>query len=228
MRTRVAMYSHASRKEIREQSIRDFANVGLEPTTVRVQTEPPKQLRNRQNAWTTLKEAYGGNPVLLLEDDTYPAYSLPDWVRYLEATEDRVVTLYASARHFYPPDLLPTKKRLTPRIETIPRLRVWYGSQALWIPPNEAERILADAYFIDPTLATWEVALGREGGPWDRALREHLTHNNRTMGLAVPNVVQHRAPPSVVHRTQERTDSPTFDAHARPPESPTEAAQAPF
>lgn len=208
------MYSHARRKDIRAESLRAFDAVGLPVDHVRVQTAPPSQPENRKNAWRALQDAFDGSDILLLEDDVIPADTLGGWLAYLQAREDRPVSLFASARHFYPPDSL---KDRTSRVVTLQSLRAWYGSQAVYMPARIVERVLADPAFLDPELAPWEKATRGAGGPFDRAFREHLQGHGEAMGLTIPNVVQHRAPPSVVQRDSARPTSPYFDTDAPPP-----------
>lgn len=219
--TVVAIYSHESRKAIREQTIADFAEVGLTPSVVKVQTDPPSQLANRLNAYFTLRMAtnmHPGKPVLLLEDDVIPARTLPAWLAYLEAHEERVVTLYTQAQHFLPAGTLPTKGHPRSQVGTLEALHAFHGSQALWIPPKRGAAILADGRFTNPKHEAWERALRRSpGGPWDRTLREHLIDHDETMGVAIPNVVEHRAPPSVVNRPHKRPTSVCFSPEAPPP-----------
>lgn len=213
--TTIAIYSHASRKEERERTIREFARVGLPPDVVRVEDGAPSQLANRRNAYQAIREAYWGRPVLLLEDDTTPARTLPAWLKHLKRHERRVTALYAYAHHFYPPDSIPPRAS---RVATLQNLHAFYGAQAIWFPAARAVEVIAEPGFLQPDRLPADHRMRRSpGDPWDRALREHLLERGHEMGLAVPNVVQHRAPKSIVNRKGSSPPSDTFDENAPAP-----------
>lgn len=208
--TNIAIFSHYTRKTELEKTIAELATVGLKPDVVQVQEEAPAQYRNRRNAFAALKAAFVGNPVLVLEDDVTPAETLPAWLDYLERTEDHVVTLYGCVGKFYAGKTREMVENhgtpRTSRVEWVPATRTFYGSQALWIPASEAEAILADKLF---TLHEHEPY-----GPWDHAIRTHLVARGRRLRITIPNVIQHRAPPSVINRPGSHK-SPIF--HPLPP-----------
>ncbi len=216
MNTTIAIYSHATRKQVRDATIHDLRHVGLEPEVITIQDASPSQIANRRNAYTALVKAYDGNPVLMLEDDVKPNAHLAAWLTWLERYSTTVTTLYAPVGKFYNPAIRPFVEAgtLPPRhlhgLYTLQGLRGWYGAQAVWIPTQHAEAIINDKLFTIHEHAPY--------GPWDHAIRSHLQTHQQTMNLVVPNIIQHRAPRSVVHRTGPRHTTRIFSVAEIPPE----------
>jgi len=209
--TVVVMFTHASRLDARTRTIRAFASVGCPVAHVQMQYESPKQARNRLNALAAVRAGariardIEASAILVIEDDVMPASTLADWLAFLEATEDRVVTLYCpnfiSART-HPPGLrrwaIGNGRAPASRVVTAQALPQWWGSQALWVPLRVADGIIAD-----PAFAVHE----RGHGPWDITLRHHLLARGESLGMTVPNIVQHQhvrnliAPRKPVHKS---------------------------
>lgn len=216
MNTTVAIYSHSTRTKARDATVADLRNIGIEPDVITIQDAPPNQIANRHNAYRALGKAYDGAPVLMLEDDVIPNDHLVEWIEWLELHAPGVVTLYAPVGKFYTPDLRSfVEHSVIPRVgmhglAPLLGLRGWYGAQAVWIPTITAERMLSDKLFTIFEHAPY--------GPWDHAIRMHLQTHQEDMHITIPNIVQHRAPPSVVNRTGPRHTTPIFDRAARPPE----------
>ena len=220
--TVVVMFSHVSRESVREVTIREFARVGCPVAHVELQVKPPRQARNRRNAWCALRHAarevapfVGARGVLVIEDDVTPAETLPEWLAYLEAHEERPVSLYcpsivAVERH--PPGLRRWAKGHgappTSRVVDMQNQRVWWGSQAVWFPLEWA-RIISD---------DWRFGIHERGlGPWDYAIRAVFTERGATLGLAVPNVVQHRGERNVINPRKQTHKSASFLSAAPAP-----------
>jgi len=214
--TTIAIYSHKSRAKVLDKTVAYLRDVGLEPDVINIQTAEPNQVQNRLNAFGALAKAFNGNPVLVLEDDIIPSPYLRDWIEWLEATSLHVTSLYACVGKFYNSEVRPFVEAQQPvpahlhGLYELQGLRGWYGAQAVWIPEDAAEDILADKDF---RIHEWHPY-----GPWDHALRRHLIEAHKPMMLTVPNIVQHQAPSSVVNRTGPRHTTPIFDAAALPPE----------
>ena len=219
--TVVSLYSHASRLDARTRTIRAFAAVGCPVAHVQMQYEPPKQVRNRLNARAGLAAGVriardiNATGVLLIEDDVLPASTLAGWLAHLEAHEDRVVTLYC-------PDLISVRthpaglrrwavgngRPPTSRVVTARDLPVWWGAQALWFPLAIADGVLADERFK---------LFERADGPWDIALRHHMVALGMTLGMTVPNVVQHQPVRNLITPRKALHRSVAFLATAPPP-----------
>lgn len=217
MNTTVAIYSHKSRSAILDKTVEDLRDVGIEPSVINVQQGNPSQIANRRNAHNALVKAFNGNPVLVLEDDVIPNRYLVDWIEWLESTAQQVVTLYAPVGKFYTQPVRNVVEaganvplHMT-GLYTLQGLRGWYGAQGVWIPTRIAENMIADRLFALHEHEPY--------GPWDHAIRRHLQDRDDEMLVVVPNVLQHRAPPSVVNRSGRRHTTPIFDLAARPPES---------
>lgn len=221
-RSAVAIYSHALRAEVLAGTIAAFEAVGVPPDVVQVQTAAPRQVLNRLNAREAIKRALEEHVrprdlpgILLLEDDVRPASTLAAWLGAIEATQDRPVTLYAGLDRFYPHRIAravaigdrPAKRSEIVTIDAENRRR-WWGSQAVWIPTELAEIIVRDA-----RIAAHERTLG----PFDHALRALLAERGATLGLAVPNVVQHLEERNLVAPTKRPTRSATFQQDAPAP-----------
>jgi len=219
--TVVTMFSHVSRETERAQTIKDFARVGCPVAHVQLQETAPRMRENRRNAAAALRagvrtaveaDAVG---VLLVEDDVDPADSLAEWLTHLEAHSDHITTLYVpdqAAATTYPQRLArvargerkPRKSELVPVV----RLKEWWGSQALWFPLDLAYEVASDA----------RMQMHEHGlGPFDITLRAILAEWGATLQVAVPNVVQHRAPPNLVTPSRPPNTSAAFSRGAPAP-----------
>lgn len=197
-------------------TIQDLTRIGLKPEIITVQDGSPSQAANRRNAHSALTKAYDGNPVLILEDDVRFNEHLKGWIKWLESNANSVTTLYACVGKFYPSHIRPFVERseVLPvhlhGLHKLEGLRGFYGSQAVWIPARVADDMVNDNLF--------KVHEHPPYGPWDHAIRSHLQARDDIMSVVVPNLVQHKAPSSVVNRTGPRHTTPIFDQAVRPPE----------
>jgi hypothetical protein len=218
--TVVAMFTHASRETVRNRTIEAFHAAGVPIHHVQVQTERPKQAMNRRNAWTALKYAAeriapksNATGILLIEDDILPAGTLADWLRHLERTETRIVTLYVPTEKFLPDRYHPLVRGTSRRepdsvIATIQHLHGWWGSQALWIPMAWAN-ILKN----DPRMQPFEHGVG----PFDHAVRAILQERGATMGVCVPLPIQHVGEPNLITPSKRPHSSRAFRSGAPAP-----------
>lgn len=226
--TVVAMYSRDRRAEVRERTIEAFARVGCPVAHVEVQSTPPRARENRRTARAALLRAaqgiapaVGASGVLLIEDDVVPADTLREWLEHLEATEARAVTLYAHEPAIYPKRLARVARgerdATASEVATVANLSAWWGSQAIWFPVGLALDLVRDV-----RMEMWEHGLG----PFDITLRVLLAERGATLGVAVPNVVQHLGLPNLVSPNRKPHTSAAFRQDASAP-AKKEAAHAP-
>lgn len=219
--TVVSLYSHVNRLEPRTRTIRAFAAVGCPVAHVQMQYEPPRQARNRLNARAGLAAGVriarevNATGVLLIEDDVLPASTLAGWLAHLEAHEDRVVTLYCPnyiTVRTHPAGLrrwaVGNGRAPDSQVVTVREQPTWWGAQALWFPLWAADGVLANDRFLREELAD---------GPWDIALRKHMIARDMTLGMTVPNVVQHQPVRNLITPRKAMHRSVAYHASAPPP-----------
>jgi len=217
----VSVFSHSSRSAILSRTLQSFADVGVPVDHVEVQIDRPKAAHNRRNAWMALKrsvEVVGRklpnmSGVLLIEDDVTPSPHLLEWMKYLDLYEERVTTLYCPIERVYPHRYKSfikgtSRKDPVPAVVAVSDIRAWWGSQALWIPLPWAR-----VFKNDQRMQVFEHGLG----PWDHAVRTIMIEHNATMGLVVPNVIQHNGEPNVVNPTKRTHRSQAYRPDAMPP-----------
>lgn len=216
----VAMFTHASRETVRNRTIESFHAVDVPVDHVQIQTERPKPAMNRRNGWAAIKHVVermasksNATAILLIEDDVIPASTLGDWIEYLERTESRIVTLYSPTERSFPDRYQPlargtSRKDPDSTVVTIPNLRGWWGSQALWIPMPYATVIKND-----PRMQVFEHGIG----PFDHAIRTIVMERGATMGLCVPLPIQHSGEPNVITPTKRPHTSRAFRPAAPAP-----------
>lgn len=221
-RSAIAVYSHALRAATLDLTRAAFAEVGCPIDVEQVQTDRPRQRANRRNAYQALKttletivrkEERPG--ILLIEDDVIPATTLSAWLAHLEATQERPVTLYTPAfDKWYPIRLArvargerPATKSEVATVEPA-TLRGWWGSQAVWLPAAWAEIVVRDA-----RVAAFE----QTTGPWDHTLRLLIAEHGASLGVAVPNVIQHREERNLVTPAKRPSRSASFTPSAPAP-----------
>lgn len=221
-RSAVAAYSHARRAATLDLTRAAFADAGVPIDVEQVQTEAPTQARNRRNARAALKRSLEEHVrprdlpgVLLIEDDVIPATTLSAWLAYLERTQERPVALYApTIDRFYPLRLNRVARGERPaarsEVATIEpaTLRGWWGAQAIWLPAVWAEIVVRDV-----RMDAHESSLG----PWDHALRRLIAERGATLGVAVPNVIQHRTERNLVTPAKRPSASASFTPDAAAP-----------
>lgn len=219
-RSIVVAYTHARRAETLAATLADFDAVGLPVAHVEIQTRPPKQAHNRLNAYQALKTALERHVsprdapgVLLIEDDVIPSSTLPAWLEHVERTQERPVAFYTpTSDRWYPMRLwrVARGERRASRSEicTAENLARWWGAQAVWLPTEWVRSIV-----LDERMQIHEHGLG----PWDHALRRLILERGATLGIAVPNQVQHRQERNLVTPAKRPSRSATFENGAPPP-----------
>lgn len=214
--TRIGIFTHDSRPDILDRTIRSLADVGLEPHFISVDTGRGSSVKNRLNAVNALRNTFDGNDVLILEDDVIAGRYLPEWLEYLHYNANSVTCLLPMKTHFYQEstEVYLRNRRERPigpsRLEVNPQLQHWWGSQAMWLPPRIAKGILADDRFDSQEHAPL--------GPWDHAIRLYLLEREEDMLCAFPAVFQHQSPPSVRERQNRRQRlAAVFDPNAKAP-----------
>jgi len=141
--------------------------------------------------------------VLFCEDDVDLA---PDLARHLPTllSAGRVITLYLPGSRFY-----PTRLRQGPwpelRLTYVVGLRQWFGSQCLLLP-----RAVAAALAREP-----EPEKDLDAG-LDMVVRRWLLREGQTLWATVPNLAQHRSPPSVTSPRYKAHHSISFGREALP------------
>lgn len=218
MNTTVGIFSHETRTNELARTVEYLAMAGITPDVINTQTGVGSAFRNRLNAVTTLRDAYDGRPVLLLEDDVLAGKHVTAWVEYLEYHSRDVVSLAVMKPQFYTERTEValrnerTRQSGPPRLEECPRLQHWWGSQAVWMPSRFVEHVLADPRITSEADNTL--------GPWDHTIRRFLLEMDERLLVAFPSVFQHQSPPSVRNRQNRRSRlTAIFDANARPPVS---------
>lgn len=221
-RSAIAVYSHTSRADTLALTRADFEAAGVPIDLEQVQTEAPRQARNRRNARAAIKLTLEQHVrpkelpgLLLIEDDVIPASTLGEWISFIERTQDRPVTLYTPAFDKWYPKRLhrvargerPATKSEVATVEPA-TLRGWWGAQAVWLPAAWAEIIVRDA-----RLDAHEAGLG----PWDHGLRRLIAEHGATLGVAVPNVIQHRTERNLVTPAKRPSTSASFTPSAPAP-----------
>lgn len=123
---------------------------------------------------------------IFCEDDVLLSSRLRGILPALAAGKEPI-TLYLPGRQFYPRRLMVPLHGafLAPIIGQAS----WFGSQCVLLPPAVVAEVLA---------AEVSVAALAEGG--DMVLRTAFAAHGRRLLTTVPNLVQHRAPPSVTSK----------------------------
>jgi len=221
-RSTIAVYSHEQRTATLKLTRAAFDEAGCPIEVEQIQTARPSQAGNRRNAYAAIKTALEQHVrpndlpgLLLLEDDVIPATTLGAWLAFIERTQERPVTLYTpSFDKWYPQRLWRVARGERPatnsEIATIEpqTLRGWWGSQAVWLPTEWVEMLVRDA-----RMQAHEQNLG----PWDHSLRRVIQERGATLGVAVPNVVQHREERNLVTPAKRPSKSASFTPSAPAP-----------
>lgn len=141
--------------------------------------------------------------MLFCEDDIRANGRLPRFLRMARNAD--VVTVFCLLRDACLSETtraeIQTGAPMRPRLERI-TVRNWYGTQAVYLP-----RRVVDAVLSHPTRATPRPGLSTFDGI-DFLIRDVLLELGEPLFVALPNPVQHTAPPSVVAgKGQARTSS---------------------
>lgn len=221
-RTVIVAYTHALRRAAMLETQQAFENAGLPIHHIRVQTEPPRQARNRRNAADAIKHALehiapamNATGILIIEDDIIPSPELPAWLQLIE-DHDRPTTLYIpnGLTRYHPQRLerVASGHRKATKGEIITMtpeaLRGWWGAQAVWLPIHLARMVINDR-----RVQAHEHTIG----PWDHALRTLLLEQSATLDVTVPDQVQHRGLPNLVLSTKRTHRSHSYDGVTPPP-----------
>lgn len=176
------------------RTVRQWQALGFAPRVVLTNPDwPPSPVVHgivaRQVIRATLATS-PTRPVLFCEDDVDISWHLPDRLSALLARTE-AVTLYLPGRAFYPRQTLDMidHGETTPMTVPVRNLKSWFGSQCLLLPTDVAagavEMVIPEGF--------------------DTILRAWLIAHRRPLYAAVPNLAQHRAPPSVT--------SPRYQSH---------------
>ena len=137
----------------------------------------------------------------MLEDDVRWDDDWRDWMRAAQGL-GRTVFFYSAYPRNHPgwfhemhtrtPDAMPTFVRGLYRLEREPEL---WGAQAVWFPPTILNLMWGDERLHNPVM---------DGSPIDDFFRRFFTNVPKTQlpYLALPNPVEHTAPPSVVNKAR--------------------------
>lgn len=218
MPTAITMQTVTSRARAAQETTDAFAAIGAPVNFTSVQTEPPSNRMNGVNAHRALRLAVAAKKqaVLLIEDDLIPSSTLPEWLDYLERTQDTVVALYLASEHFFPEELLPQARGATtpdprPNLWPTRKLHMFWGSQAIWMP-----QAIAEEYLSSPRIRNDADNITT----FDGELRVFLQHAGLPLLVTFPNLVQHRAYRNVINSSRQIHSSRCYRDGVRPPELP--------
>lgn len=201
------MISCVQRREERSRSLASLATAGVHPTVVESPCDPPCRQENRRVGLEALALT-GGAGVLFCEDDIRASARLPAFLALARLHD--VVTVMCSLRDacLHPRTRAEIRlgQPLRPRIERGTADR-WYGTQCVFIPERVAQLVLTS-----PLRDRM-----RPDGTWDGfdfLLRDVLLSSGEPLYFALPNPVQHTAPPSVVAGKGQARVSTTYHLRA--------------
>ena len=202
-----AMFSCVQRRQERALSLASLAAVGVTPIVVESPCSPPCHQENRRVGVEALSLA-AGDDVLLFEDDVRANEHFP---RFLGMARERDVPvtfcllrdrcLSVNARH----RVRKARGKLPAQLEAVDVTK-WYGTQAVYLPRRVVDRVLADPH-------THAMKNGRWDG-FDFLVKDVLLDTREPLFVALPNPVQHTAPPSVVPGKPGQAQSFTY--HMQP------------
>lgn len=218
MATTITMQTVTSRQAAAAETLDAFGQIGAPVNHVAVQSEPPSNRMNGVNAHRALRLAVASKrqAVLLIEDDLIPSKTLPDWLDYLERTQDTVVALYLASEHFFPEALLPQARGASapdpkPSVWPTRKTHMFWGSQAIWLPQAIAEEYLSSPRIRNDT---------DDIRTFDAELRVFLQHAGLPLLVTFPNLVQHRAYRNVINSSRQIHSSHCYRNGVRPPVLP--------
>lgn len=196
------MISCRQRADERALSLASLAAQGVETLVVESPCAPACREENRRVGCEALEHAPPGG-VLFCEDDIRANGRLPHFLKMARNAD--VVTVFCLLRDACLSETtraeIQTGAPMRPRLERI-TVRNWYGTQAVYLP-----RRVIDAVLAHPTRATPRPGLTTFDGI-DFLIRDVLLELREPVYAALPNPVQHTAPPSVVAgKGQARTSS---------------------
>lgn len=187
------MISCRQRREERQRSLASLAAQGVTPTVIESPCEPACRQENRRVGVEALMAAPPGAGVLFCEDDIRASGRLPAFLRM--AVDADAVVVMCSLRD----TLLRASTQLEIRAGRPMRPRIergnpsrWYGTQCVYLP-----RRVIDACLSHPLRDKPRPGTGTFDG-FDFLLRDVIVESGEALYFALPNPVQHTAPPSVV------------------------------
>lgn len=194
MRAVVVIPSVAERLMQREETVSQWQRLGIRPRIALTPADLPRSPTTHglvcRQAIRQAHRDHPDRPIILCEDDVTLSSLLGgelDRLQEISRGEGKVITLYLPGRQFYPARI----RRLIERQRDFPLLlarvrdlRHWFGSQCLILPPRVA--------------AAMDELEGTDG--FDGLLRAWLLVRREDMLATVPNLAQHRSPPSVTSR----------------------------
>lgn len=194
------MFSCRQRRDERARSLASLAAVGVYPIVVESACEPASRRENRRVGLEAIRHAAGG-AALVFEDDVRANEHFP---RFLALARDRDAPVTFCLLRDRCLDLTvrrKLRKRGKVRAGLAPvDLKRWYGTQSVFLPARVVDRVLSEPV---------EQANGRMDG-FDFLVKDVLLAMGETLFVALPNPVQHTAPPSVVPGKPKQAQSFTF------------------
>lgn len=187
------MISCRQRREERERSIESLEAQGVTVTVAESPCDPASRRENRRVGCEALEAAPPGRGVLFCEDDIRANGRLPAFLD-MAASLDAAVVMCLLRDACLSPETqseVASGRPMRPRLERI-RVRNWYGTQCVYLP-----RRVIDAALSHPTRSTPRPGLTKWDGI-DFLIRDVLLERGEPLFVALPNPVQHTAPPSVV------------------------------
>lgn len=206
------MISCVQRREERARSLESLAAQGVSVTVAESPCDPPCRQENRRIGIEALSLAPATGGVLFCEDDIRATGRLPAFARL--ATQQDVVVVMCLLRDTILCETTQAEIRtgapMRPRIE-LAAARNWYGTQCVYLP-----RRVIDACLNHPLRDKPRPGLATFDG-FDFLVRDVLVELGEPLFVALPNPVQHTAPPSVVAGKGQARASSTADRRADRP-----------
>lgn len=208
------MFSCVQRREERARSIASLNKQGVTVTVIESACNPARREENRRVGCLALEAAPPQAGVLLCEDDIRANARLPAFHDLAIERDVTVVMCLLRDTCLSPASRgeALSGRPMRPRIERMD-LQMWYGTQCLYLP-----RRVIDAVLNHPTRATPRPGTDRFDG-FDFLLRTVLLELDEPVYVALPNPVQHTAPPSCVAGKAPARTSGTANLHADRPMS---------
>lgn len=195
------MVSCQSRRDVRERTLANLALVGVHPLVIESPCSPPSQHENRRVSLEALTAA-DGDDVLFLEDDVLALPTFPAFLAKAEA--EGVVAVFCNMNNVWldvrTQSELHQQSLVRPRLEQAKTTHRWWGTQAVYLPRDVVPLLLA----FEP----------RRLRAFDTLASETFTTHQIPMFFALPNPIQHAAPPSVV--PGKAPPKRSTSAHKRP------------
>lgn len=176
--------SHASRSEIRAETLRHLSKVGIYPSIMLDSSNPPKGTRRLGKLALTYAR---GQNLLILEDDIRVITDFPLWLNKAEKL-GKIVTFCLMETEFY------RRKDNDPGFYPVYNPERWYGTQAILIPGK------LHPYILERYDST------RLDQPFDLTLGGIARDKPDLFEIyaAIPNPVQHICPPSLIEKRSFR------------------------